>query len=237
MAAPAMASFTGVAPLGRGAEHVDDAAGEGRTGQANHTSDEVPVHAECDSADHHDDRGAGVDAEQPGVGEGVAGDALHDRAREAERGADQHRQTVRGIRSSRTMRWSSRVRSNGRGRRRPFAARCPWHRPRWTARRRPGCRRGRERGPCRATTRLRAGRDAVGARRCWPPPRPARDAHPVTRRWSSQGRTAHARSRRRTACLGGRELRHQLVDEVRDAEHALERQGRADVAAVPTKTS
>ena len=47
------------------------------------------------------------DAEEAGVGERVAGHALHDGAGQAEGGADHQARSVRGTRSSRTIRWSS----------------------------------------------------------------------------------------------------------------------------------
>ncbi|EKA60312.1 hypothetical protein B277_13639 [Janibacter hoylei PVAS-1] len=47
-------------------------------------------------ADDHGDVGPGVDPEEPGVGERVAGDPLHERARDAHRGTHgEHEQGAR----------------------------------------------------------------------------------------------------------------------------------------------
>ena len=88
-AAPARASFTGVAPpRPERAEHVDDHAGQPGAGEGEPHVARQRRHAERVDADDDGQRGAGVDAEHAGVGQRVAGDALHQRPGQPEGGAD-----------------------------------------------------------------------------------------------------------------------------------------------------
>ena len=87
-AAPARASLTGVAPSRpsepRAYTRTEATAAPAK---ANHTYPSSDVRPKPVDADDDEQGGAGVDAEDAGVGERVAGEALHDRAADAERGA------------------------------------------------------------------------------------------------------------------------------------------------------
>ena len=71
------------------AEGVDDHRGDRRPGEREPHVPEQRRQAEPVDPDDDEQRGAGVDAEDAGVGERVAGEALHHRAAGAERGADE----------------------------------------------------------------------------------------------------------------------------------------------------
>ena len=90
-AAPVRASFAGLEPSGPRVpisgddDGCDRGAGEGEPDEAGRRGDAE----EGDRGEHGDGR-AGVDAEQPGIGERVAGEALHERARQGQGGAGEH---------------------------------------------------------------------------------------------------------------------------------------------------
>ena len=68
-------------------DRCDRRADEREPHQAEHIGD-----LERPDGEHHGECGAGVDAEESGVGQGVAGDPLHERAGDAECGTDHHRE-------------------------------------------------------------------------------------------------------------------------------------------------
>ena len=88
-AAPVIASFIGrraVAAQGRDA--VDRRRGDGGTDEGEREELAHPGEPEGRHPDDHREGGAGVDAEDAGVGQRVAGQALHERPRQPEGGAD-----------------------------------------------------------------------------------------------------------------------------------------------------
>ena len=87
-AAPARASLTGVAPSRPSEPRAyTTTGGEGGAGEGEPHVAEQRRQAEAVDADDDEQGGAGVDAEDAGIGQRVAGEALHDRAADAERGA------------------------------------------------------------------------------------------------------------------------------------------------------
>ena len=90
-AAPVSASFAGLAPSGPrvpiSATTMDASAAPAK---ANQTKPDGRGDAEERDGGEHRDGRAGVDAEQAGVGERVAGEALHQRAGDRQGGAGEH---------------------------------------------------------------------------------------------------------------------------------------------------
>ena len=82
-------------------ERVDEDRGDRRTDEREPHQPEHVGDREGPDREHDGERGAGVHAEQAGVGQRVAGDALHQRAGHAEGGADhdrEHRARAAGVR-------------------------------------------------------------------------------------------------------------------------------------------
>ena len=76
----------------QGGDRVDDHRRHCRAGEGEPDVAEDRGHAEGGDADHDQQRGAGVDPEDAGIGQRVAGDTLHHGTGQTQRGADQDAQ-------------------------------------------------------------------------------------------------------------------------------------------------